>query len=64
LAFSDKIIKMLDSTIAQMPYVVAVPAPLVLCVMFYWLFRVYKGRAILLPLQTFIGHSKKGADSY
>ena len=64
LAFSDKIIKMLDSTIDQMPYVVAVPALLVLSIMFYWLFRVYKGRAILLPLQTFIGHSKKGADSY
>jgi hypothetical protein len=62
---------MLDSTIDQMPYVVAVPALLVLCVMFYWQFRVYKGRAILVPLQTFIGHmqtsighSKKGADSY
>ena len=71
LAFSDKIIKMLDSTIDQMPYVVAVPALLVLCTMFYWLFRVYKGRAILLPLQTsighvqtFMGHSKKHADSY
>ena len=43
LAFSDKIIKMLDSTIDQMPYVVAVPALLVLCIMFYWQFRVYKG---------------------
>jgi len=71
LAFSDKIIKMLDSTIDQMPYVVVVPALLVLCIMFYWLFRVYKGRAILLPLQTFIGHmqtfighSKKGENSY
>ena len=49
LAFSDKIIKMLDATIDQMPYVAAVPALLVLCIMFYWLFRVYKGRAILLP---------------
>ncbi len=71
LAFSDKIIKMLDSTIDQMPYVVAVPALLVLCIMFYWLFRVYKGRAFLLPLQrpmgqmqTLIGQGKKGADSY
>ena len=61
LAFSDKIVKMLGSTIDQMPYVVAVPALLVLCVMFYWQFRVYKGRAILLPSQTFIGHRKKGA---
>ena len=43
LAFGDKIIKMLDSTIAQMPYVVVIPATLVLCVMFYWLFRVYRG---------------------
>ena len=48
LAFSDKIIKMLDSTIDQMPYMVAVPAMLVLCIMFYWLFRIYKGRAMLL----------------
>ena len=43
LAFSDKIVKMLGSTIDQMPYVVAVPALLVLCIMFYWQFRVYKG---------------------
>jgi hypothetical protein len=48
LSFGDKIIKMLDSTIDQMPYVVAIPASLVLCIMFYWLFRVYKGRAILM----------------
>ena len=66
LAFGDKIVKMLDSTIEQMPYVVAVPALLVLGVMFYWLFRVYKGRVVLLPLQTltahmqaFVGHIKK-----
>ena len=66
LAFGDKIVKMLDSPIDQMPYVVAVPALLVLCTMFYWLFRVYKGRVILLPLQTltahlqaFVGHIKK-----
>jgi len=45
LAFGDKIIKMLDSTINQMPYVVAIPAFLVLCIMLYWLFRIYKGRA-------------------
>ena len=48
LAFGDKIIKMLDSTIDQMPYMVVIPAILVLCIMFYWLFRIYKGRAILL----------------
>jgi hypothetical protein len=53
LAFGDKIIKMLDSTIDQMPYVVVVPASLVLCVNFYWLFRIYKGKAILLSLQPF-----------
>lgn len=63
LAFGDKIIKMLDSTIDQMPYVVVTPAGLVLCVMFYWLFRVYRGRANLLSLQPFTGHSKRGADS-
>lgn len=63
LAFSDKIIKMLDSTIDQMPYVVAIPAILVLCIMFYWLFRIYQGRAILLSLRPFTGHSRKGADS-
>jgi hypothetical protein len=48
LSFGDKIIKMLDSTIDQMPYVVALPAIPVLCIMFYWLFRIDKGRAILL----------------
>ena len=48
LAFGDKIIKMLDSTIDQMPYVVAIPATLVLCMMSYWLFRIYKGRAMRL----------------
>ncbi len=46
LAFGDKIIKMLDSTIDQMPYVVAIPASLVLCIMFYWLFRIYKALGI------------------
>jgi len=46
LAFGDKVIKMLDSTIGQMPYVVAIPATLVLCMMLYWLLRIYKGRAI------------------
>ena len=49
LAFSDKIIKMLDSTIEQQPYIAAIPALLVLCIMVYWLFRVYRGRAIILP---------------
>lgn len=50
LAFGDKIIKMLDSTIDQMPYVVILPASLVLCIMFYWLFRIYKGRTNLSGL--------------
>lgn len=45
LSFGDKVIKMLGSTIDQMPYMVAVPGILVLCIMFYWLFRIYKGRA-------------------
>jgi len=63
LAFGDKVIKMFGSTIDQMPYVIVVPAMLVLCIMFYWLFRTYKGRAILLSLQPVIGHNKKGADS-
>lgn len=53
LAFGDKIIKMLDSTIAQMPYVVVVPVIPVLWIMFYWLFRVYKGKAILRSLHPF-----------
>lgn len=48
LAFSDKIIKMLDSTIEQMPHMVVIPASLVLGIMSYWLFRVYKGRVIQL----------------
>jgi hypothetical protein len=60
LAFADKIIKMLDSTIDQMPYMVVIPAILILCIMFYWLVRIYKGRAILPSLQTFLGHSKNG----
>jgi hypothetical protein len=50
LAFGDKIIKMLDSTIDQIPYVVILPASLVLCIMFYWLFRIYKGRTNLPSL--------------
>ncbi|MDJ0751777.1 MAG: hypothetical protein QNJ11_19995 [Woeseiaceae bacterium] len=50
LAFSDKIVKILDSTIEQMPYMVAIPVVLVLCLMFYWLFRVYRGSAIRQPL--------------
>lgn len=63
LAFSDKIIKMLDSTIEQMPYVAVIPGSLVLCIMFYWLLRVYKGRAILLCLQPLAGQIKNAADS-
>jgi len=46
LAFGDKIIKMLGSTIEQMPYVVVVPATVVLCIMFYWLYKIYQGRAV------------------
>ncbi|MEW8487690.1 MAG: hypothetical protein AB2705_21115, partial [Candidatus Thiodiazotropha sp.] len=46
-------LKMLDSTIAQMPYVVVVPVIPVLWIMFYWLFRVYKGKAILRSLHPF-----------
>ena len=48
LAFSDKIIKMLDSTLEQMPFVVAIPATLLLSIMFYWLLRIYKGRVMIL----------------
>jgi len=48
LAFGDKIIKMLNSTIDQLPYIVAIPATLVLCMMSYWLFRIYQGRAMRL----------------
>lgn len=59
LAFGDKIIKMLDSTIDQKPYVVALPALLVLGTMFYWLFRVYRGRALLLPMQELIGYLQR-----
>jgi hypothetical protein len=64
LAFSDKIVKMLDSTIDQMPYMVAIPVFLVMCIMFYWLFRIYKGREPLLSLQPSVRHSKKGAAPY
>ncbi len=56
LAFADKIIKMLDSTIDQMPYVIVIPVILVLGIMFYWLLRVYKGRAILLSFA--VGHEE------
>jgi len=51
LAFSDKIIKMLDSTIERMPFVAFAPAAAIFCVMVYWLFRIYKGRAVLLATQ-------------
>lgn len=44
MAFGDKIIKMLDSTIEQMPYVIAVPALLVLSLMLYWLYKVFLSR--------------------
>jgi hypothetical protein len=63
LAFGDKIVKMHESTIDKMPYMVAIPAILVLRMMFYWLFRIYKGREILLSWQPFIGNRKKDADS-
>jgi hypothetical protein len=63
LAFGDKIIKMLGSTIDQMPYVVGIPVILVLCVMFYWLFRIYAGRAAPQSLQSFLRHSKTDAAS-
>ena len=47
LAFGDKIIKMLESTIEQMPYMAVIPASLILCIMIYWLFRIYKEKATL-----------------
>jgi hypothetical protein len=43
LAFGDKLIKMLDSTIEEMPYVLIGPGVLVLCVMLYWLYHIYMG---------------------
>ncbi|MDH5218085.1 MAG: hypothetical protein OEX19_10340 [Gammaproteobacteria bacterium] len=45
LAFGDKIIKMLDSTIEKMPLVLFGPGALVLCVMFYWLYRLLRGKS-------------------
>jgi len=48
LAFGDKIIKMLDSTIEQMLFVIAVPALLVLVLMLYWLYRVSFSRKSFL----------------
>ncbi len=48
LAFADKIIKILDSTIYEMPFLAAFPAILVFLMMMYWLLRIYKGRATLL----------------
>jgi len=47
MAFGDKIIKMLDSTIEKMPYVIAVPALLVLSLMLYWLYKVFFSRKLL-----------------
>lgn len=47
LAFSDKIIKMLDSTINQMPYMVVIPVILVLSIISYWVFKVYKGKVVI-----------------
>ena len=64
LAFGDKIIKMFDSTIDQMPYVVVVPASLVLCMMFYWLFRAYKERVILLSDQAIMRGRKKDSGTF
>lgn len=45
LAFGDKIVKMLDSTIGDMPFIIVGPGLFVLSVMFYWLYRLYKGEA-------------------
>lgn len=63
LAFGDKIVKMLGATIDQTPYVIVIPVILVLCSMVYWLFRVYRGRAISPHLQPSIGQSQKCAHS-
>ena len=63
LAFSDKIIKMLDSTIEQLPYVAAVPALVVLCTLSYWLFRVYRGKVLLLSMPMLTGRRNKAVDS-
>jgi uncharacterized membrane protein len=43
LAFGDKLIKMWDSTIKEMPYVLIGPGVLVMCVTLYWLYRIYVG---------------------
>lgn len=42
MAFGDKVIKMMDSSHEEMPYVLFGPGVVVLCVMFYWLFRIYR----------------------
>lgn len=44
MAFGDKIIKMLGSTIEQMPYVIAIFVLLVLSLMLYWLYIVLFSR--------------------
>jgi hypothetical protein len=43
MAFGDKIIKLMHSSIEEMPHVLYGPALFVLCLMFYWLYRVYRG---------------------
>ena len=48
MALGDKIIKMLDSTIEQMPYVIAAPTLLVLALMLYWLYRIILSRKSFL----------------
>lgn len=45
LAFGDKLIKIMGSTIEKMPYVLIGPGILVLCIMSYWLYRIYMGVA-------------------
>lgn len=48
MAFGDKIIKMQDSTIEEMPYIIAVPVLLVFLLMVYWLYSVFFSRKLLL----------------
>lgn len=50
LAFGDKIIKLLDSTIEEMPFVLIGPGVIVLCLMFYWLYRIFLGKPRIVSL--------------
>jgi len=45
MAFVDKIVKMAGKSIEDMPYVAVIPISLILILMMYWLYRVFRSRS-------------------